>query len=407
MCTISINNKYVHFKKKTVTCVQQKLTLYLRSMKLTVLQDEFAKALLIATRFTSSKVQLPILNNILLTAQKNGVTITATNLEISVSFFLGAEIEKEGSITVPARTLFDIVSNLKKGQITLEKKDEKLRILAEGFSGTITGMPSDDFPPVPNALSKNSFSVSTKELSKALSSILFAVSVDESRPILTGALFIIAEGKLSLVATDGFRLSHTDIHVDGKGNARIIIPKGILQELVRLKDEDEVIQCSYAKEENQLVCKLGKAIISSRLIEGEFPDFERIIPKETTTRIIVGKSDFIRAIKIAAVFAKDSSNVVTCKVGENVIHISAESPQKGNQSTELEAEIKKNANSPLRNSNEEFTIAFNCKFIEDFISDVNGDEIEIGCTDVSSPVIFKDLSNPNFLHIIMPIKLQN
>ncbi len=392
-------------------------------MKVTVLQEDFSKALAIASRFTSPKVQLPVLANVLLTAEKNSLLLSATNLEISVCLSTGAEIEEEGSITIPARTLFDIVANLAKGKITLETENDTVHISAKGFKSTITGMNGEDFPGVPRAIGKQSFSVEAKDLTEALSSVLYAVSIDESRPILTGVLFIIKDGEVQLVATDGFRLSKKILKTEVHGDSRIIVPKGILQELIRLKDEDTKIEISYTKEDNQLICKVGKSIISSRLIDGDFPDFERIIPKATTMSITLGTSEFVRAVKIAAVFAKDSANVVKMNVRDKNVEIMAESSQKGNQSTELEAEVKLLGSKsdgtvipaeaglgvPLREtySDNSIIIAFNCKFLEDFINNAQGEEIEIDCTDVSAPCIFKDLSTPEFLHIIMPIRLQS
>jgi DNA polymerase III subunit beta len=371
-------------------------------MKVTVLQEDFSKALAIASRFTSPKVQLPVLANVLLTAEKNSLLLSATNLEISVCLSTGCEIEEEGSITIPARTLFDIVTNLAKGKVTLETKGDTVSINAKGFKSTVTGMNASDFPGVPKMLGKISFPLSSKDFSDALSKVMPAVSIDESRPILTGVLFIFNEAKMQLVATDGFRLSKKALSTESKGDSRIIVPKGILAELIRLKDEDEKIELSYTKEDNQLIVRVGKSIISSRLIDGDFPDFERIIPKSTTMAITLGTADFARAVKIASVFARDSANVVKLKVNKKSVEVMAESSQKGNQSTELDADVKVSGD-----VSDNFVIAFNCKFLEDFINSAAGDEIEIDCTDPSAPCVFKDLSSPEFLHIIMPIRLQN
>lgn len=383
-------------------------------MKVTVLQEDLSKALSIASRFTSPKVQLPVLANVLLSASKNVLKICATNLEISICVSIGAEIEEEGEITLPARTVTDIVINLQKGKITLENKNDTLLLSARGFSSKLTGMSASDFPSVPQGVGKKSFTLSAKDVASALSLVLPSVSVDESRPILTGVLVIFSEGKLQFVATDGFRLSRKELSVEGiSDDAKIIVPKGILLELLRLKDESENIELSYTKEENQLVCQIGKAIVSSRLIDGEFPDFERIIPKITTMSIHVGKADFLRAVKIASIFARDSANVVKFAVGESVLTVSAESPAKGTQSTEVEAEVTtKNDDTAVipvkaETQTNKFVIAFNCKFLEDYLNVIEGEEVTIECVDQSTACIFKDASLSNFLHIIMPIRLQN
>jgi DNA polymerase-3 subunit beta len=374
-------------------------------MKLTIPQESFARALNIGSRFTTPKVQLPILANVYLSAKKNTLTISATNLEISVSLQIPAEIGEDGDITIPARTLTDIISNLKKGDVTLSTDDSLVHIKATGFSGKITGMSGDDFPQVPKELGKTPVSIGTSDFSNALSKMLYAVSVDESRPILTGVLCILKDKELTLVSTDGFRLSKTTLPLNSEGEGTFIIPKGIVSEIVRTGGEGDTLSFSYTKEENQFICKIGNTILSSRLIDGNFPDFDRIIPKATTTTITVGKSDLLRAVKIASIFAKDSANVIKVKVGQHDLSISADSSQKGNEETTIDAEIvEKSPNNPnLPN----ISIAYNCKFLEDFLSNMIGDELSISLTNPSSPTIFSDLKDIGFLHIIMPIKLQS
>jgi DNA polymerase-3 subunit beta len=387
-------------------------TILLDTMKLTIPQESFSKALNIASRFTTPKVQLPILANVYLSAKKNSLTISATNLEISVSLQIPAEITEDGDITIPARTLTDIVSNLKKGEVSLSTDDNLVLIKASGFNGKVTGMNGDDFPVVPKELGKTPISIATADFSNALSKMLYAVSVDESRPILTGVLCILKDKELTLVSTDGFRLSKTTLQLQNEGEGTFIVPKGIVSEIVRTKDEGDTLSFSYTKEENQFICKIGNTILSSRLIDGNFPDFDRIIPKTTTTTITVGKGDLLRAVKIASIFAKDSANVIKIKVGESDISISADSSQKGNEETTIEAEVTSTEKHVIpskegNHTNNETSIAYNCKFIEDFLSNMVGDELSVSLTNPSAPTIFSDLKDTGFLHIIMPIKLQS
>ncbi len=395
---------------KQTPCTLVAFSLYSTDiMKVTVLQEDFAKALSLSLHFTSPKVQLPILANVALIAEKNNLKICCTNLEISICISIGGEVEEEGSITVPSRVLTDIIVNLTKGKILIESKDEKITLTAKDFSANLLGVSANDFPIIPQALNDNSLSVPLRDLINALSLILPAVSFDESRPILTGVLFIFKKDVLSFVATDGFRLSQKSIPVKTTKEERMVVPKGILQEIVRLKDEGEVFELSPETQENQLVAKCGKSILSSRLIDGAFPDYERIIPKETSINIILERQDFLKAIKIASVFAKDSANVIKIKIGKAVLEIFAESPQKGKSSTTIEAKVTR-TEIPERpkeaEGEEEITIAFNCKFLEDFVMSSHGEEIEISCNDSSTPTIFKDPEDSDFLHIIMPIKLQ-
>jgi len=199
---------------------------------------------------------------------------------------------------------------------------------------------------------------------------------------------------------------------------------------VRLKEEHQSISFSYSKEENQLICKVGTSIISSRLIDGEFPDFNRIIPKATKFSVHVGVSEFIRALKIASVFAKDSANVLKLVLHKESISVTAESPTKGSQSTEIEAEVsgisspsdtnviqgkrdstsvilERSDNEAIESHKNSFILAFNVKFLEDYMNTRSGEEIELAGNEPTTPVIFKDLSDSELLHIIMPIKLQS
>ncbi len=204
-------------------------------MKLQVLQENLAHVISIASRFTSNKAQLPVLGNIHLKATKNKLVINATNLEISISLSLGAQIKTEGEITVPARTFSDIVSNLAKKPVNLEVDKEVLKVTSENFSSTIAAMNAGDFPKIPTNLGKNTINLPREEFVEALNKILFSVSVDESRPAITGALFIFKPDGLKIVATDGFRLSQKKLALKGlTEDFRIIIPRTILAELSRL-----------------------------------------------------------------------------------------------------------------------------------------------------------------------------
>lgn len=368
-------------------------------MKLQVLQENLSKALAICSRFTSSKIQLPVLANILFKTQNNKLLLSATNLETSIAINVGAKVMSEGDITVPARIITEIISNLDPGQINLEVKKEILNIKTSNFESVITGLNSSDFPKIPTETRVDSFKISSNDFLNALSSILFAVSQDETRPVLTGVLIIIAKGNLAMVATDGFRLSQKKIKIQTtKDEKRFIVPKGILAELSRISESEDIV-FSYKKTDNQLVIGLDDLVLSSRIIEGDFPDFERIIPKETKIRIHLDKSGFLRAVKLAGVFARDSANVVKIIVSKDLLEITAESSKSGSQKNQLEAKIE----GDLQDS---FTIAFNYRFVEDFLNAVKGEDVRLEFSDSNAPALFLDEKDPNFIHIIMPVRLQ-
>lgn len=383
-------------------------------MKLQVLQENLEKAVSTTSRFASTRAQLPVLGNILLTTKKSKIYISSTNLEISASVQVGAKIEEEGEVSIPAKVISELVANLPKETITLSAEKEQLKVSTSGFSSTILGMNSSDFPKIPNSIDKEkAMSFSQDELVKALSQVLFATSTDETRPVLTGVLFQFKKNTISLVATDGFRLSRKNLTVkieedmsvqDGSASGRktLIIPKTVLGEISRTISEDENIFLGVHDKEKQVIFGMGDTILSSRLLEGEYPDFEKIIPKELPIKVLVDKEEFMRAVKLASIFARESANIVKIKVLKDSVKVSAESGSAGSQETEVDAKIE-----GLSDGKKDFEIAFNYKFVEDFIHSVVGEEIKMEFSGVSTAVVFTDSTDESYLHLIMPVKIQS
>jgi len=317
-------------------------------MKLTVLQENLQKAVALSSHFVSQKAQLPILSNILIQAKKSKLILSSTNLETSVSTSIGAKVEIDGEITVNGKILNDVISSLSK--------------------------------------------------------VLFSVSTDETRPILTGVLFVSKGSTLNLVATDGFRLSEIKIKNETKlPDLKIIIPRAVLNEIVRLGESSEDISFFYEKENNQIIFGIGDTIFSSRVIEGEFPDYEKIIPSSSICTINIDKNEFEKTIKLASVFARDSGNIIKLQVIGDRLTVKAESVNSGNQETSLEIRNEIREAWPASPVN----IMFNYRFIEEFLKTVEDDEIQIQISDNNKASKFLDPKTPNFLHIIMPIKTQN
>jgi len=371
-------------------------------MKLQVLQENLEKAVSITSRFASTRAQLPILGNILLSTQKSKIYVSSTNLEISASVQVGAKIEEEGEISVPAKVISELIANLPKETVELTAEKEQLKVSVSGFSSTILGMNSADFPKIPNTINKEkSISFSQEELIKALGQVLFATSTDETRPILTGVLFLFGKNSLSLVATDGFRLSKkTLVLKSGKGGGNnVVIPKGVLSELTRTMSEDGEILFGVQDKEKQVIFGTGNVILTSRLLEGEYPDFEKIIPKRSSIKVLIDKEEFARAVKLASIFARESANIVKIKVLKDSINVSAESSAAGSQETKVDAKVESNEKT--------FEIAFNYRFVEEFLHSVGGEEVKMEFSTVSAPGVFTDTSDSSYLHLIMPVKVQS
>jgi DNA polymerase-3 subunit beta len=370
-------------------------------MKLQVLQENLSTALATASRFTSTRAQLPVLGNILLSGKKNKLLVSATNLETSISISVGAQIEKEGEITIPSRVITDIISNLPAGSVNLSVDKEQIKIEAQNFKSTISGMNSADFPSIPQVAGKDSIALEKESFLKALSQVSFAASIDETRPILTGILFIYKKGELILVGTDGFRLSQKRIPMKGIQKAQnIILPKNVLNELLRLSTDEDEVKFSFKKADNQVVFGIGNTVLSSRILEGEFPDFEKIIPKSSKIKVRMDKEEFLRAVKLAAVFARESANVVKFNVKGDSVELSAESQVSGSQETKVDAKV-----SGLTGK-KGFEIAFNYRFLEDFLGAVKEDEIQVELSATNAPGVFTDPKDKDYLHLIMPVKIQ-
>lgn len=365
-------------------------------MKLKALQKDLSKSLNLSSRFISNKAQLPVLSNVLLKTQKTQLQINATNLETSISVSIGAKIEKEGEITVPAKILAELISNLNSDQITLTGEKETLKIDTDNFKGKISGMNSSDFPKIPNEISKSATNLPDVDFYSSLGKVLFSVSLDDTRPILTGVLMLFHDTSLTLVSSDGFRLSKKTMTLKTKSSSKkIILPKNSLSEVGRIYQESKnPILFEESKDISQALFAIDRTILSTRLIEGDFPDFEKIIPTSANIKILLDKNEFLRAVKLSSVFAKDASNTIKLKVGEGSIQIISESQKLGQEETMLDAKVEGN----------ELEISFNYRFIEEFLNIVEGDNVEIELIDAASPGVFKDTKDKNYLHLIMPIK---
>lgn len=367
-------------------------------MKLKVLQENLSKALINASRFTTSKSQLPILGNVKLETKKTKLIISATNLEMSTSISFGAQVEKEGEIAIPAKIITEIISNLQPGIVLLSAEKEQLKISTSSFSSTLSGMNTSDLPLIPQKVNeKKSFLLSKEKIAEALSQVLFATSIDETRPILTGVLMIFKGKDLILVGTDGFRLSQKNISISGNIKTQnLVLPKGILGELIKTQAEKENILFDYRKEENQVIVSIDDTVLSTRVLEGEYPDYEKIIPKATNIKINVDKEEFLRAVKLASVFARDSANIVKMEINKDSLVISAESQSSGNQKTKIDARVEGG----------NLEIAFNYRFLEEFIHSIKGEEIQMAFSNSNAPGVFSDPQDKEYLHLIMPVKIQ-
>lgn len=365
-------------------------------MEISVKQEKISQALNNVGRVASSRTQLPILNNILLKTENNRLLIAATNLEIATTQYIGAKVTKPGSITIPAKLLMDFMSNLPKENIELKVVSNNLHIKCGKFSSIINGFIADDFPELPTINEKSSikYEINTDDFKRAISQTLITVSSDMTRPILTGIYWHTFEGKLVLASTDGYRLSERVI-VDTKSEVSAIIPASTLQEVIRvIIEENEEIEILF--DETQVRFRINEVEIISRLIDGNFPDYRQLIPKNTNTNITISKNELIRITKISGLFSRDSGGSITLKADKssNLLTIHSIASELGENTSEAEAIIT-----------EDGQVALNSRYLLEGLSAIDGEEVLFGFSGKLSPCILKSTEkNTNYYHVIMPIK---
>lgn len=372
-------------------------------MKLSLLQENLNTALSNVSRFVSSKNQLPILNNILLSTDNGRLKLSATNLELSINYWIGAKIEEDGTITIPSKEITEFVSYLTAGKIDISLKNNNLLNLASSKTeSTFTTNPSTDYPDFPVLNPETCFELDLNVLTQAISQIAFSAAIDDSRPVLTAILCQFTSENLTIVATDGFRLSFKNIKLTTPINLKtdqitFLIPAKSLLEVTKLAKNNSKIKIGLTVDEHQVVFVLDDVELISRLIEGDYPDYKRIIPESFTTKIFINKDEFTQAVKIASVFAKESANIVRLNIKSNSIELTANAPQIGQNKASVDAKIE----------GEGLEIAFNYKFLMDFLNVCKSQEIVIELNESLTPAFFHDLSDKDFSHIIMPVRLQD
>jgi DNA polymerase-3 subunit beta len=378
-------------------------------MKVSILQENLNKGINTASRFVASRAQLPVLNNLLLKTDRGRLKISATNLETGLNLWLGAKVEKEGAISIPAKILAEFVSSLPSAKVDFEVKENQLFLTCGSYRADFIGLPASEFPVIPS-LSKQSATVFEGEfLSKAIGQVAFAAAVDEARPVLTGVLMSISETEVILVATDGYRLSLKKISL--KENKKIkgldklkkfkkglIVPARTLTEVARIVNDSEEgeVRLMVTPEANQMIFALGEAEIVSRLIEGEFPDYQKIVPDQSTTKLSLDKEDLLRAVRMASIFARESANIIRFKVDSSKLEVSANTAQVGSNFSNIEAKVTGKGGK----------IAFNSRYLLDFLNAAEADQVVFELSSALNPGLFTLPKDPSFLHIIMPVRVQ-
>jgi DNA polymerase-3 subunit beta len=366
-------------------------------MNVSILQENLLRALVRTGRIVSPKTQLPIMQNVLIVAEEARLKIVATNMETTEVVWAGAKVEKEGGICVPSRLLMDLVVSLPQETVQLVAEEGALHVRCHGVNATIPGVPSSEFPPVATLKKKNGTTLDKKMLLDALSGVLFAAATDEGRPLLTGIKIFGGEEGATFAATDGYRLSIKKITSATLGTMNLVIPARALSEVVKASQEEkDVLSVGMTQtDEGQLVFSIGDTEIHTRPIAGEYPNIEKIIPARHNTRVLIDKTSLLRAVKSAAVFARDNANILRLHIENQSVVVSANTPQVGENHVEVEAKV----------DGEGGDIAFNSRFLLEFLNGFAGEELLFEMTGSLNSGVFRPAKDDSYLHIIMPVRV--
>jgi len=376
-------------------------------MKLSCLQENLNRGLNVVGRAVATRTTLPITNNILLTTEQSRLKLAATNLEMAITCWIGAKIEEEGSITVPARLLTEFISSLPndKIDISLSPRTKTLELKCARFEARISGVDAKDFPPIPKVEEGITTKAEVNALQQGINQVAFAAATEESRPVLTGVDAQFKDDLLTLAAADGFRLAvfRLPLATPVEEPAEVIIPARTLSELNRLiADQEEPVEITVNPNKSQALFRLKDIELVSQLVQGTFPNYTQLIPQSFNTRMVVNVDEFLRATKTASIFARDGSGIVRLVIAPGSaktpgkLTVSARSEEIGDDVGEIDATVE----------GEEAKVAFNGKYLTEVLSVLRETQVALETTNPSSPGVLRPLGVDNYLHVVMPMFVQ-
>jgi len=369
-------------------------------VKLSVMQENLARGLQVVSRAVSSRSTLPVLANVLLRTEDAGLKLTATNLEIGITAWVAGKIDTEGALTVPARLFNDLVAGLPSGEkIELESDGgTTLRIKAGRYQTQLRGIEADEFPVIPSPGERPTTRVSQKELRAALSEVVFAAATDEARPILTGVMTRLSGDKLTLAAADNYRIAVRTLSIlDPVEDTSLVVPARSYAELMRvLTDTDDPVDLMLASSKSQVLMHVGDVDIVSRLIDGQFPNYQQVLPSSHSTRAVVERDELLKAVRISALIASSAANVIRLKLGDEgtgTINIAA-AADVGEAQTDVEAAIE---GDPMQ-------ISFNAKYLQEALQNLDYEQLALEFSGPLSPGVIKPTDGTDYVHVIMPVR---
>jgi DNA polymerase-3 subunit beta len=375
-------------------------------MKLNVSQQQFAHGLGIVSRAVSSRSTLPVLSNILLATDAGRLRLSATNLELGITTWIGAQVEDEGSITVPARTIVDLITALPNTtvQISLDSTTQTLNVVSGTSNTDIKCIDAQEFPPIPSPDLSTGIQLSVTDFKESIQQVGFSASSDEARPILTGVLITMEGNELTMVATDGFRISvkKSILSQPASSNVTVTVPARALGELARAAvNMDDTITMVLPPSRGQVIFHLKDVEVVSQLIEGNFPDYRAIIPHTFKTRTVLPTETLLKACKQAEIIAREGTNVARVSINPTndtqpgTLELSATAEQTGSSEIAVDASVD---GIPL-------LIAFNVRYLREVLEVIKSPNISLETNAANTPAMIKMVGDDRFLHVIMPMHL--
>ena len=370
-------------------------------MKVVLLQENLNNALRLVLRAVSSRGQLPILNNVLIKTENGRLKLQTTDLSIAIASWVGTKIIDEGAITVPCKMIAEFIASLPAEKVTLEAKNGLLSLKSGKHKADINGLAASEFPIISPKKGGEKYLIPVSVFEQMIKKTAFAAAADEGRPILTGVLTLLKKGLLTMAATDGYRLSKIDkkIESDDKQSFSLVIPARSLLEVSKSiveEDEGKNFKMEVFKQEGSVVFSSKDIEVITKTIEGKFPDYEKIIPQSHEAETVVDCQELERAARIASIFARDSANIIRLSVEKDKLLVSANTAEVGSNVTEVDCKTK----------GKEGKIAFNSRYLLDFLAAQEAEEISFEFAGPLSPGVFKGIKSEDFLHIIMPVRVQ-
>ena len=368
-------------------------------MKITVSQDKLAKALNIVSKVAmGAKATLPILSNVLIRADDKKVSLTTTNLDMAVVNYVPVIDAENGAVTVPARLLAEFVGNLPRGEkIKIEAEGAKVKISSGRYSSTINGTLADEFPELPELDEEKSVSykMGIDEFKLGISEVIVAASGDTTRPALTGVYFNTADGVLYVAATDGYRLAERKLINKVEDQIMVIVPAATLQEVMR-SITDDISEVELVFEENQVRFRLGETEITSKLIDGTFPDYRQLIPKDNDIQVTLDRSELLRITKMSEIVSRESSRAISCETDadKGIFSVSSIANEVGENKSEIEVAVDKSG-----------VIKLDSRFLMDALNVLEEDNIVFSFSEKVAPVVLTNEKSTDYTHIVMPLNV--